>query len=300
MGYENARLKKELLVDQIYTVHYFKYQNGLRLEGEKENFWKFQYIDKGEAEFCTDAGSYLLSQGQVVFCMPNEYHSLHAAGNHSLNIISVSFSCSSPHMKFFENRILEISETERTLLGFIIKEARHCFSSPLDNPYTRRMELRSNILFGSQQLLVLYLEELLIHFIRRNHSPQSLSSGRGFYSRAPSDVCSKIILYLEEHIREFVSIENICHDNLIGRSQLQKLFREQYNCGVIEFFSKMKINFAKKLIQKNEMNFTQISDFLGYSSIYYFSRQFKKLSGMTPTEYASSCKKKHDSQRPEK
>ena len=104
MGYENARLKKELLVDQIYTVHYFKYQNGLRLEGEKENFWKFQYIDKGEAEFCTDAGSYLLSQGQVVFCMPNEYHSLHAAGNHSLNIISVSFSCSSPHMKFFENR----------------------------------------------------------------------------------------------------------------------------------------------------------------------------------------------------
>ena len=38
------------------------------------------------------------------------------------------------------------------------------------------------------------------------------------------------------------------------------------------------------------MNFTQISDFLGYSSIHYFSRQFKKLSGMTPTEYATSIK----------
>ena len=52
----------------------------------------------------------------------------------------------------------------------------------------------------------------------------------------------------------------------------------------------MKIDFAKQLIRENEMNFTQISDFLSYSSIHYFSRQFKKLSGMTPTEYATSIK----------
>ena len=77
---------------------------------------------------------------------------------------------------------------------------------------------------------------------------------------------------------------------MIGRSQLQKLFREEYQRGVIEFFSRMKIDFAKQLIRENEMNFTQISDFLSYSSIHYFSRQFKKLSGMTPTEYATSIK----------
>ena len=52
----------------------------------------------------------------------------------------------------------------------------------------------------------------------------------------------------------------------------------------------MKINFARQLIRENDMNFTQISEFLGYSSIHYFSRQFKKLCGMTPTEYALSIK----------
>ena len=46
----------------------------------------------------------------------------------------------------------------------------------------------------------------------------------------------------------------------------------------------------EQLIRENDMNFTQISDFLGYSSIHYFSSQFKKLSGMTPTEYATSIK----------
>ena len=52
----------------------------------------------------------------------------------------------------------------------------------------------------------------------------------------------------------------------------------------------MKINAAKQLIRTNKMNFTQISEQLGYTSIHYFSRQFKKVTGMTPSEYASSIK----------
>ena len=59
---------------------------------------------------------------------------------------------------------------------------------------------------------------------------------------------------------------------------------------VIELFLQMKIEFAKQLIREDQMNFTQISDFLGYSSIHYFSRQFKKITGMTPSEYSSSIK----------
>ena len=50
------------------------------------------------------------------------------------------------------------------------------------------------------------------------------------------------------------------------------------------------IAYARQLIRENQMNFTQISEFLGYSSIHYFSRQFKKISGMTPTEYITSIK----------
>ncbi len=52
----------------------------------------------------------------------------------------------------------------------------------------------------------------------------------------------------------------------------------------------MKIDAAKQLIRTEQMNFTQISEKLGYSSIHYFSRQFKKVTGMTPSEYASSIK----------
>ena len=121
---------------------------------------------------------------------------------------------------------------------------------------------------------------------------QHYSASAGIYDscQTSSETCRNIIHYLGEHVRQSLTIEDISKDNMIGRSQLQKLFREEYQCGVIEFFSRMKIDFAKQLIRENDMNFTQISDFLGYSSIHYFSRQFKKLSGMTPTEYATSIK----------
>lgn len=291
MAFESVHLEKELSIDSIYTVHYYEYRNDFQFDGERHDFWEFQCVDKGVAEVMTDNGNHILTHSQVIFHRPNEFHTLKASRKSAPNIIVVSFSCHSPCMKFFENKVLEFSESERSILGRIIAEARNCFTSPLDDPYLEKMEKKPEIPFGSQQLLTLYLEELLIHMIRR-YTIAHYSASAGIYDpcQTTSDTCREIIHYLEQHVRESLTIQEISRNNMIGRSQLQKLFREEYQCGVIEFFSRMKIDFAKQLIRENDMNFTQISDFLGYSSIHYFSRQFKKLSGMTPTEYATSIK----------
>lgn len=289
MSFAAIHLDTDIHVEEIYTVHYFEYRNDFHFPGERHDFWEFQCVDKGMAQVCTDDGPHILNRGQAIFHKPNEFHDLMAVGNTAPNIVVVSFTCHSPCMKFFENRIVNITDTERNLLGMLISEARRCISSPLDDPYLNIMEKRENSLFGSQQLLRLYLEQILIYLIRRNMMPQlSMPIGKFVDLKTNSAPYNKILFYLEEHIRESLTIEDICHDNLIGRSQLQKLFREQSHCGVIELFSQMKIEFAKQLIRENQMNFTQISEFLGYSSIHYFSRQFKKIAGMTPSEYASS------------
>lgn len=291
MAYQSIELIDDLHIDKIYTIHYFEYRNDFHFAGERHDFWEFQCVDKGEAEVRTDDKIHLLERGEMIFHKPNEFHTLTATGKNAPNIVVVSFATSSPCMKFFEDRVVKISDNDRNLIGMIIAEARRCIASPLDDPYMEKMEKRPDCLFGSQQLIHLYLEQLLINIIRRYTVPQMvLPFGNHLNMKHNSATYNKIVFYLEEHIRESVSIEDICHDNLIGRSQLQKMFREHHQCGVIEFFSRMKIEFAKQLIRDNQMNFTQISDFLGYSSIHYFSRQFKKISGMTPSEYASSIK----------
>ena len=180
---------------------------------------------------------------------------LKATGKTAPSIIVISFSCDSPCMEFFENKILTFSETERSILGRIIAEARNCFETPLDDPYLEQMIKKPEISFGSQQLLTLYLEELLIHVIRR-YTIAHYSASAGIYDpcQTTSDTCRKIIHYLEQHVRETLTILDISRNNMIGRSQLQKLFREEYQCGVIEFFSRMKIDFAKQLIRENEIH----------------------------------------------
>ena len=156
------------------------------------------------------------------------------------------------------------------------------------------MKKKNSDSFGSEQMLRIYLEYFLIHLIRRNTKPISLVKNlsprfvKTTKSKNDMEVLNRVIAYLEKNISKHVTIDSICRDNLVGRTQLQKLFREKCGKGAIEYFSEMKIDAAKQMIRTNHMNFTQISEALGYNSIHYFSRQFKQITGMSPTEYASS------------
>ncbi|MDF2661286.1 MAG: AraC family transcriptional regulator [Paenibacillus sp.] len=54
--------------------------------------------------------------------------------------------------------------------------------------------------------------------------------------------------------------------------------------------SKLRIERAKQHIREDTCNVTEIAERLGYTSIHYFSRQFKKATGMAPSEYLKTMK----------
>jgi AraC-like DNA-binding protein len=62
--------------------------------------------------------------------------------------------------------------------------------------------------------------------------------------------------------------------------------------GIIQYFRWMKIERAKELIREENYNFSEIAERLGFSSVHYFSHVFKKITDMTPSEYAVSVKSK--------
>lgn len=296
MGYTSVELNDSLHIESLYTIHYFEYMSTFSFEGESHDFWEFLYVDKGEVEVTADDSTLIMKKGEVLFHKPNEFHNVKATGQVAPNLVVVSFSASGSMMSFFEKKLLPIDEMERTLLADIIVEARNCFSNRLDDPYLTHMQKKSGDTFGAEQMLRLYLEHFLIHLIRRYSSPiiikrkMAKQLPKSTKSRSDTDIFNRISDYLEVHISSRITIEQICRENLIGRSQLQKIFREKCNMGVIEYFSKMKIDAAKQLIRTKNLNFTQISEKLGYTSVHYFSRQFKQLTGMTPSEYASSIR----------
>ncbi|MDO4298383.1 MAG: AraC family transcriptional regulator [Lachnospiraceae bacterium] len=287
MEYESIELSEVIHIERIVTIHYFEYMKDFCFPGESHDFWEFQCVDKGTVRVL----DHTLKAGQVIFHKPNEFHDLAAYSESAPNVVVVSFVCHSPVMKFFENRIMELTDQERNLIGMIISEARRCIKPPFDDPYLKKMEKREDACFGSEQFIRIYLESLLLVMIRRNLPRQPKAPLQDWpLADAGQEEYGRILEYLKQHLCGYVTIEDICRENLIGRSQLQKLFREKHGCGVIDYFTRMKVEYAKQLIREQKHNFTQISELLGYSSIHYFSRRFKKVTGMTPSEYMASIK----------
>lgn len=293
MGYNGVDMKSSISIGKIYSIHYFEYMSDFTFGGEMHNFWEFICVDKGEVGITADKDFLILKKGEIAFHQPNEFHSVQATGGIAPNLVVVSFDCRNPAMDFFRKGIFKIDDLERNLLANIIIEARNCFACRLDDPYLQNMPQKESPVFGAEQMIINYLEQFLIHMIRRYSTaaaPVSNNPVKAAKIKSDDEIFSRITDYLENNITVPLTIEQICHDNLIGRSQLQKIFRERCRMGIIEYFSHMKIDTAKALIRTERMNFTQISEQLGYTSIHYFSRRFKKETGMTPSEYSSSIK----------
>ena len=261
-------------------------------------------MDKGEIDAVAGEKRHTLKRGSIIFHQPNEFHNVITNGRSAPSLVVVAFECHSPYMDAFREQILTVQETERALLAQIIIEARQAFVGRLDDPYQEELIRNTDAPgFGAEQLIRNYLEELLIHLYRRYFAnPLPVPAQNHKYPRLerPNETYNRIIRYMEEHINEQLTIENICKNTLISRSRLQKLFQELHGCGVMEFFTLMKIDTAKELIRSNQLNFTQISDRLGYTSIHYFPGSFKKITHMNPSEYASSIRllsEKHPMQK---
>ena len=293
MNYKSLHLNDVLSIENIYSIHYFEYMSDFSFPGETHDFWEFLCVDKGEVNVFADEMFHSLKKGDIIFHRPNEFHNVKSNGMIAPNLVVISFSCPSPAMSFFEKKVLQISEPERLLLAQIIQEARYAFEGRLDDPYQKELIRSENPRFGGEQFIKLYLQQFLLQMIRHymvHTSPLTPPLAKSVKQKADGALFSQISEYMEVHVSENLSVAQICKSNSIGRSQLQKLFRSRSGYGAIEYFSRMNIDFAKQMIRERHYNFTQIADALGFSSIHYFSRQFKQITGMTPSEYASSIK----------
>ena len=293
MAYKSVVLEDSITINRVISVHYFQYMSDFSFPGESHDFWELVCVDRGEIDALAGERRLTLKKGNILFHKPNEFHNVLTNGKVSPSLVVIGFVCHSPAIKSFEDQLMSVQDTEKELLAQIIVEARNTFRGRLDDPYQEELIFNSEPLtFGSAQLISHYLEQLIIHLYRRYFSYSLPVRSSRFLAEASSgnDTYNRIVRYMEEHLGERMTIDRICRDNLVGRSQLHKLFRDTKGCGVIEFFSMMKIDTAKQMIRDNQLNFTQIADRLGYSSIHYFSRQFKQITTMTPSEYATSIR----------
>ncbi|MGE5583237.1 MAG: AraC family transcriptional regulator [Bacillota bacterium] len=293
MNYQPTLLNEEIIIKKVVSVHYFEFAKDYVFSGEKHDFWEFLYVDKGEAEVMADTQGLKLKQGEMIFHKPNEFHNVWANGRVAPNIVIVAFCCKSKAMRFFENKIISVGDVEKNLMAQIIREAKEAFSSPLNVSELEKLERRPRQLFGSEQLIKLYLEQLMIYLVRKGGSIKKESRlSSTAKERSDEDRTRMVINYLQEHINDNLRFEDVCQFSNLSKTNLKTIFKEKTGASVMEYFKNLKIEEAKKLIREGECNITEIAERLGFTTIHYFSRRFKQATGMTPSEYASSVQVK--------
>ena len=286
--YIKTKLQSVLNISKIVTIHYYEFDRNFVFHGESHNFWEMVYVDKGVVEIKRDEERITLKQGEVVFHCPDEFHSIKALDS-SPNFFVISFVCDSPMMQYFEKYQTTLNKDLRSFISAILKESELIYNIPKNKPDLKKLKRKEDAPFGGEQLIKTYLEQLLILLTRD-------ITKRGKINIFPSKesmenhLVLEIKKYIEENIEKTIRIEDICKKFGYSKSFLSKMFHCQCDETLANYTTKLKIKKAKQLIRDDHLNFAQISARLDFDNPQYFSRVFKRITGMSPTEFKQSLR----------
>lgn len=115
----------------------------------------------------------------------------------------------------------------------------------------------------------------------------------GLLSEGIKGKIEKVKYFVERNCFKKVCLEDAAHAVCLSPKYLSRIFEENTGMRFTEYRLKVKIDQAMALLKKSGYNVDQIADKLGYKNTESFIRQFKKSTGVTPTEYRKSDRKKN-------
>lgn len=101
-------------------------------------------------------------------------------------------------------------------------------------------------------------------------------------------VKSALIQKIQTGIEDHFSIQKFLSKKILkDYSSISKLFSSVEGITIEQYFILQRVEKAKELLMYNEMSLSDIAFSLGYSSTQHLSAQFKRVTGMTPTQFKS-------------
>lgn len=102
----------------------------------------------------------------------------------------------------------------------------------------------------------------------------------------PSDkLVEKAKRYVMNHYQEKLALAEVAHALNISAGHLSITFKKYTGETLSDYIAKVKIDHAKELIRTQQYLMYEIADLLGFENAYYFSKVFKKVTGLSPRDY---------------
>ena len=257
-------INSELKLTRLYTFFYQECAGNFYFRGEQHAAYELVYVDRGEIHNLVGGKDIVLGQQQFMLIGSNEWHTQYS--DQPVSFLTVSFLAQNDALAALCEQAFSPSQRETNLLRQMLEE------------YTQTAYSYDCV----ESLLRLFLIELL-----RNASAHPLSPSTHFPATTHTE--HLIVDYLIQEISSTsarpLSLSQLAASAHISVTYMHRLFQTHLGMPPGTYIRKIRIEESKILIRGGTLSMGEIAKQLGFSSQQHFSRQFRAVTGMTPSEY---------------
>lgn len=229
------------------------------------------YIAAGKAHFHFGDEEKIIHAGHMILYRPKEpqryeYYAedktevywVHFTGGNVTNILR-SYGLTNDKKVFYCGSGPEY----QTLFRSMIEELQMCRES-----YTEMLEM--------------YLRQIFIRLQRCFKNSVVKDSSR------TAEEIDKAAIYFSEHYSEAINIDEYAAKIHVSTSWFIRNFKQYTGVTPMQYILSKRIYNAEALLHNTQYNITEIAQIVGYDNPLYFSRLFKKVKGISPSEYRNN------------
>ncbi|SDM61597.1 response regulator [Bacillus sp. OK048] len=111
----------------------------------------------------------------------------------------------------------------------------------------------------------------------------------------PLSTIERVMDYIKKTPLDQITLKEAAESIHINPSYLSQLFKQQLNKKFVDYITELRIEEGKRLLQNTSLRMSEIAERVGYSDLAYFSNNFKKVVGCSPSEFRNNHMKKGES-----
>lgn len=272
-------VREQIRITDMYSLFEVHYKNGYAFPGESHNFWECLYVMEGAVCASGDERVYNLSRGSIIFHKPLELHKFIVNGTEGADLLIFSFAAEGPLTSYLAEKVFQLSEFQQGIIDSMLTfvrartESAKAQALPAQNASFCLEPFLTSPTYS--QMLVTFLQQLMLSLAETG----AVSSA----SSAPDAVIfRRAISYLNSNVHAQPSVPEIARYCSVSEASIKRIFDKYAGMGIHKYLLKLKIKAAAELLQSGE-SVSSVSEQLGFNSQSYFSRAFRRETGLMPS-----------------
>lgn len=251
------------LTPEIFTLFHQIGRGGLYFRGEQHPPLELVYVEKGVLHNFFHGQDVALHPNELLIFDKNQWHMQYAESD--VEFLTVSFLLPGHDLTDWTDRVIPTS--------LPVQQAAKALLEEYDNP----SDLQDAFFQAQFSLLLLYLLRQIPETIRKP-SPAT--------AQERSQLLDKALQIVAREYRRKLTVSALASAVNVSTSQLTVLFQTHLGIPPAKYITRIRLEESKALLLSQQMSIGEISNYLGYSSIQHYSKQFREWFGCSPTAFA--------------